>query len=141
MPTQEQKDRAAARRQQFKKLAGQLAKMTDAERDAVAGKLPALVNCDGHVLSVTNTALIYLQGGTNCTMVGGFRKWIKQGRAVKKGEHGFMIWVPSKKNGNEDKPENYQTPGTSEPSDSNLFFLTGTVFDVAQTQEIETTGA
>jgi hypothetical protein len=68
---------------------------------------------------------------SGATIVGGFRQWLKQGRAVRKGEHGLMIWVPLlRKSGDSIAGES----GESEPDD--VRFMPGTVFDISQTAAI-----
>jgi hypothetical protein len=61
------------------------------------------------------------------SMVGGFRQWLDKGRAVKKGEHGLMIWIPTK--GKEKPTAEEVEQETNRPN-----FVMGTVFDVSQTE-------
>jgi hypothetical protein len=109
--------------------------MPETERLAMAAKL-GIVTCDGHELSLCNTILCAMQL-PGVSVVGGFRQWLKHGRAVMKGQHGAMIWVPCgarKASGAEATPE-ITTEG--ECSDERQGFILGTVFDIGQTQEIE----
>jgi len=46
-----------------------------------------------HNYSFHNLVLIMLQK-PDATFVAGYKKWLKYGRHVKKGEHGIMIWAP-----------------------------------------------
>ena len=62
-------------------------------------------------------------------MVGGFRQWIKAGRAVRKGEHGMSILVPC-------MPGKDRADDDAAQNDS-VRFIGGTVFDVSQTDAIE----
>jgi N-terminal domain of anti-restriction factor ArdC len=131
-PTAEQKQKAAERRERFTALAKHVADMTEDERGALVMKLGAIVTCEGRALSPFNTCLVLTQLPT-ASMVGGFRQWIDKGRAVKKGEHGLMIWVPTKGKEDADKPAEpaAEVEGTAKRSG----FIMGTVFDVSQTEE------
>lgn len=122
--TEAQRAAADSRRAAFRKLAGDIGRMTPEARAALAAKLPVIATVEGRSLSPFNQCLIASQCPT-ATLVGGFRQWIKAGRCVKKGEHGLALWVPT---------------STSEENggDGETHFLMGTVFDVAQTAEIGT---
>ena len=121
-PTEEQRQRAAERRARFRDMVRTVAAMSEAERLALAERLPRIATCEGHALSLHNTILCATQR-PDTTLVGGFRQWMRQGRVVRKGEHGLMIWVPS------------QAPQRDDAAagDESLRFLMGTVFDVTQT--------
>jgi hypothetical protein len=106
-------------------LARQIAQLSDEQRAALAMQCP-VTTCEGHTLSIRNQALIALQFPA-ATLVGGFRQWLKAGRAVRKGEHGFMIWIASGGDVKED--------GTADETR----FLIGTIFDVSQTDALEPT--
>lgn len=120
-PTAAQKRAAQEKRDRFRRLVRQVAEMPEDERQETFSNI-GIVTCEGHPLSFTNTALSYLQN-PKATMVGGFQQWIRNGRAVRKGEQGFLIWVPSAR--------------PSVASNDDLRFLTVTVFDVTQTDPIE----
>jgi antirestriction protein ArdC len=90
-------------------------------------KVGAIVTCEGRSLSPFNTCLVLNQLPT-ASMVGGFRQWLDKGRAVKKGEHGLMIWIPTK--GKDDKP----TAEDIEQETARPNFVMGTVFDISQTE-------
>ena len=132
-PTEEQKQKAAERRERFRQLVKQLAAMPPTEREALAARLPGLVTCEGHALSFHNTLLVASQC-PNATMVGGFRQWLKHGRCVRKGEHGLMIWVPKKKKGESEGGQDAAPQLGEKAEQSELRFLVGTVFDVSQTE-------
>jgi hypothetical protein len=126
-PTEEQKQRAKERRQKLCAIAQRISKMSEDERTRLVSDWPTTV--EGHRLSLHNACMIMLQGGA--TVVAGFRQWKKAGRSVKKGEHGFGIWVPlglSKKTDQEPDTINSESP---------VGFTVGTVFDVSQTDEME----
>jgi hypothetical protein len=125
--TPEQKARAEERRAKFRTLWKQIGNMPELERIQMANKL-GIVNCEGHTLSVKNQCLIAFQT-PGASVVGGFRQWLKQGRAVKKGEHGAMIWIKAGQRKSEDASE---APESDDPR-----FVTGTVFDIGQTQPVE----
>jgi antirestriction protein ArdC len=69
------------------------------------------------------------------SVVGGFRQWLKAGRAVRKGEAGACIWIPlHSANGQAETPAAEGQDG--EPMDgSKTGFGLATVFDVTQTDE------
>lgn len=129
------------RRAKFRGLCKQIANMGETERLILAAKMPGVVTCEGHALSLHNCCLLALQC-PSATIVGGFKQWQRQGRAVTKGEHGHMIWVPTgaPKLGERSEPAALVEPGangSSEPSEHH--FIMATIFDVSQTHEIETT--
>lgn len=120
--TKQQKQAAEQRRAKFRNLARQLGAMPKAQRDALAARLPGIATVEGRTLSTINTCLIAAQC-PSATIVGGFRQWKKAGRSVKKGEHGLSLWVPF---GVKD----------ADTGETDTRFGMGTVFDVAQTEEI-----
>ncbi len=130
--TEEQKARSEEKKAEFKEVVKAVASMTRAHREELASKI-MITNCEGHTLSAFNNCLIASQGGQSATIVGGFQQWLKQGRAVRKGEHGYAILFPrEKKNGNGNGVE-----VTEEKADKpELYFLTGYVFDISQTMEV-----
>lgn len=135
--TSEQLAARDSRRAQFRNLCKQIAAMTPEARLAFAAKFPGIVTVDEHGLSPYNTCLVLMQSGGRATVVGGFRQWIKAGRAVTKGQHGFGIWVPiGQKASNDDTPASED--GAEGEGENRPGFIMGTVFDVSQTQEIET---
>ncbi|MGV1047711.1 MAG: hypothetical protein ACOYD4_04180, partial [Solirubrobacterales bacterium] len=73
-----------ARREKFKALHRQVAGMTETARIELIQRMGAIVTCDGHPLSPRNTCLVIFQSPT-ASIVGGFRQWLKHGRAVRKG--------------------------------------------------------
>ena len=104
--------------------------MNDGERDALVMQAGAVITCEGRTLSVKNTCLLFFQR-PGVSVVGGFRQWIRNGRVVRKGEHGASIWIPLGA-----KADDGTADGASgEPAE--LRFGTATVFDVTQTQEID----
>ena len=118
--TPEQQQASDDRRARFRAIAAQVGAMTDAERGALAARImPTTI--EGHPLSVHNACLAYMQR-PDVTIVGGFRQWIAAGRQVRKGEHGIMVWAPTK-----NRDEESDRPG----------FVPITLFDVAQTDEGE----
>lgn len=132
--TAEQEAAKKARREKFSALWKQVAAMPEIERVQLANKL-GIVTCEGHELSLCNTMLVALQNPT-ASIVGGFRQWLKQGRCVKKGEHGLMIWCPTSGKGGEVPPMAVIVYGT-EPPKADHRFIIGTVFDISQTAELE----
>jgi len=122
-----------ARRAKFRTLCKTVADLQPLQRDALAAKMLGAITCEGRQLSIHNLCLIAYQMPT-ATIVGGFRQWIKVGRAVKKGEHGLMIWVPKMIG----KTTTVENDGSETKDGEKCGFLIGTVFDISQTQEIET---
>lgn len=120
--TAEQVAKSEERKANFRALCKQVAGLSDDARAALASRCLA-VNVEGHTLSQHNQCMIAMQCPT-ATIVGGFRQWINNGRAVRKGEHGITIWVPAFKKGDEGQPDEKR-------------FVMGTIFDVSQTEEIE----
>ena len=130
-PTDEQKARAEAKREKFREIAKTLKAMPDADRDAIAADLGIVSNCEGHVFSPHNMLMLHFQR-PGVTLVGGFRQWKKLGRSVKKGESGMLIWC--KTGGGKAETEDREG---QEPTMKRIRFLTGTVFDVSQTEEMQ----
>ncbi len=99
--------------------------MQEVERLQIVERVGAVPTCEGRALSPFNSCLILYQNPT-ASMVGGFRQWINAGRAVRKGERGLMIWIPTaaKREGELDDSEDVR-------------FLMGTVFDISQTDPLE----
>jgi antirestriction protein ArdC len=125
----------AARKEKLSTLIKEISAMTAFQRMQLFSKLPCIVNTEGKALSVRNTILIHRQI-SDPTMVGGFRQWLKQGRCVRKGEHGAAILFPrtfGKAGAQEDNAD-----GETQVK-SAMRFLTGTVFDVGQTEPIDAT--
>lgn len=136
--TAEQQAARDARRAKFRELVKQVANMNPDQKTQFMGKVGSILTADGGAIGgFTNTMLLYMQFGEP-SIVGGFRQWLKHGRAVKKGEHGAMIWVPV----GTAKPETVMESAkdtNGEPDEKR--FIIGTVFDISQTQEIETSKA
>ena len=132
--TAEQQAARAERQSRFRKLWKQVADMGDTERACIAAKY-GFRTVEGKELSLCNQMLIALQL-PQASVLGGFRQWIKQGRAVRKGEHGAMIWCPTGGKSSETPAPANETAAADEAAA--LRFIIGTVFDVSQTQELET---
>ena len=127
--TPEQQAQAEARRAKFRKLANEIAHMTPDKRAALAATLPVVATIEGRTLSPTNTMLVVMQC-PSATIVGGFKQWLKAGRAVRRGQHGISIWVPI------GKPKTGDTGAGETYGDDEPRFICGTVFDVSQTEAI-----
>lgn len=128
--TAEQEAKRDARRAQFRALWKQVADTGETERAILAAKY-GFQTVEGHPLSLCNSMLIALQRPT-ASVLGGFRQWLAHGRAVRKGEHGAMIWVPC--GGKCATPEN---PEQSQADNGDTRFVIGTLFDITQTDEIQ----
>jgi len=123
-----------ARRAQFKALWKQVSELPEEKRIELAMKY-GFRTVEGRELSICNQLMIAMQI-PNASVLGGFQQWKKNGRVVKKGEHGTMIWIPTGKPSSSTAPE--AEPQGDEDSDG-MRFITGTVFDISQTEEIQTT--
>ena len=104
-----------------------LSEMTEEQRRAVADKF-GIVTVEGHLLTAHNQCFLVAQSQINFTIVGGFQQWKKAGRSVRKGEHGFLILVPSKLK----QADNSEMMSDEE----DVHFFTATVFDISQTEVI-----
>ena len=118
--TPEQQAASDARRQAFREYARAVSAMSEGERVAMADRA-GLRTVEGHELSTTNAVLAIMQRPA-ASVLGGFNQWRAAGRQVRKGEHGIMIWAPTK-----NRDEDSDRPG----------FVPITLFDVAQTDESE----
>jgi len=133
-PTAEQKEKAQARRAQFRDLCAKVAALHEDERAALSARIVA-TTVEGRALSFGNNMLIALQRA-DATLVGGFQQWRKMGRAVRKGESGLMIWCPTERRGEREQAtpdggtEKVITGVEDKPS-----FILGYVFDISQTEE------
>ena len=138
--TPKQLEARDARKAKFKTLWKQVAAMPTAERVKMANKL-GLVTCEGRPLSMGNMLLVALQL-PNASVLGGFKQWLRHGRAVRKGEHGAMIWVPcGSKSTERIEPAASEEEPAEESTESDTRFVTGTVFDISQTEELEVQAA
>lgn len=137
--TEEQKARAAERREKFRELANDLASWPDEKRAALADRIGAVVTVEGRALSFVNTLLAASQLPM-VSMVGGFAQWLRAGRCVRKGEQGIGIWVliaGSKPETGASIPEAVPTDGDGSKQDAGRpRFMMGTVFDISQTDPI-----
>ena len=127
--TAEQKQAMTERRARFNALIKKIAAMTPDERKALVAKTPGIMTVERHTLSPVNSILIMMQN-PDATIVGGFNQWIRNGRTVRKGEHGFSIWIPLNKAAGPAGAETKDQP-------DELHFGSGTVFDITQTKELQ----
>lgn len=112
------------RQSKIKELRSKLASLNQDQRNAIAQR-GIITNLDGHILSLHNTILVHLQASNfTPSVVAGFNQWIKQGKAVKRGEHGMMIFFPV---GNKNDDDQVISPTN---------FYTATVFDISQVMGI-----
>jgi len=101
-----------------------------------------IVTLEGRQLSPFNAVLCSMQR-PDVSLVGGFQRWRRAGRMVRKGERGMIIWIPRKGKKSDEsgsaEPEGdvfrlVDAPEGAEVS-TNRFFV-ATVFDIAQTEPI-----
>ena len=93
-------------------------------------------NPEGHMLSGKNISFLKFQAGEkiNFTVVAGYRQWLKFDRQVRKGQHGFWIFIPAMI---KTKVEENGSSKTVEEFDR---FLMAKVFDISQTWDINSLG-
>ena len=116
-----------AKKQKIQAIYQSVKDLTQDQKDQLMMQLN-IKNPEGHFLSGNNCLLLDRQAAIynpniSFSVVGGFQQWQKHNRQVKKGESGFYIAIPSKKE-NQD----------SENSDE-VFFFFKAVFDISQTEE------
>ncbi|MBU0473217.1 MAG: DUF1738 domain-containing protein [Bacteroidetes bacterium] len=117
-----------AKKQKIKAIYQSVKDLTQDQKDQLMMQLN-IKNPEGHYLSGRNCILLERQAAIynpniSFSVVGGFQQWQKHNRKVKKGESGFYIAIPSKKENQE-----------SENSDE-VFFFFKAVFDISQTELI-----
>jgi hypothetical protein len=113
-----------ARKAKVSELAKKLHDLSEDQKMELVASCGGISTIEGRTLSLNNTCLILFQAdGTIPTVVGGYRQWQREGRQVRKGERGSIIWVPS------------QAQSENEDEDPELRFYTVTVFDISQTEE------
>ena len=96
------------------------------------GNFP-ISNPEGHMLSGKNISFLKFQGGEKIkfTVVARYRQWKKFDRQVRKGQHGFWIFIPAmiktsiEENGSKKTVEEFDR------------FLMAKVFDISQTGDIK----
>ena len=121
-------------------LANQIAGMTDAQKSAWLARVPVLTT-EGKPISGKNHMLAAMQRD-DATMVAGFRQWLALGRAVRKGETALYIFAPSGgRKAEASAPSNETSGDDSATVGESVRFLLVPVFDVAQTDPIETAQA
>ena len=102
-----------------------IANMSQEEREAMLQRLGAVVTCEGHACSVSNTILLWYQSHT-VSMVGGYRQWLAKGRQVRQGERCLYIFAPVK-----------QRRDDNGEISTGIRFVTAAVFDISQTDPVE----
>lgn len=129
--TAEQKAAAQAKRDRVRQLVKQFAALPEAARIEFANQHAKIKTVEGRELSQVNTMLVYSQL-PGASLVGGFSQWKKNGRAVRKGEHGAAIYVPCSR-----KQADDQQDGEQQANAEGVYFTCGTVFDIGQTDQID----
>ena len=144
MLTQEQKEQyRKEKKEKIIRIRKTLSEMTEEQRQAIADKF-GIVTVEGHLLTAHNQCFLVAQSELNFSIVGGYKQWQKAGRSVRKGEHGFYIFVPSKSkeeslvspNGGENSARESVPSGEVSSDDDTPFFFTAVVFDISQTELI-----
>lgn len=124
----EDKIKAEQKKAKLREFIDQISKMSDEELFQLKQRIN-IITCDGHGLSLKNTALLDLQAkgiGKTVSVIGGFQQWLDKGRVVRKGEKAFTILVPSE--GKAKDEAGNETP--------KMFFRFVSVFDISQTDEV-----
>ena len=140
MLSQEQKEQyRKEKKEKIMRIRKTLSEMTEEQRQAIADKF-GIVTVEGHLLTAHNQCFLVAQLASldasrsgseiNFSIVGGYRQWQKAGRSVRKGEHGFYIFVPSK------TKEESENSAEVSSDDETPFFFTAVVFDISQTDAI-----
>jgi len=93
-------------------------------------------NPEGHMLSGKNISFLKFQAGDkiNFTVVTGYRQWLKFDRQVRKGQHGFWIFIPAM------IKTRVEENGSSRTVEEFDRFLMAKVFDISQTWDINSKG-
>jgi len=127
---EQKKEYREAKKQKIIALRKMLSEMSEDQRQALAEKF-GIVTVEGHPLTPYNQCFLIAQAPINFTIIGGYQQWRKAGRTVRKDEHGFLIFVPSKlKNDeNSEKVDDFIL-------DEDVRFYSATVFDITQTEKI-----
>ena len=133
--TEEQIAKRDERRARFKTLWAQIAKLDDMERARIAGQY-GFRTVEGRELSMSNQMLIALQC-PGASVLGGFRQWLGHGRAVRKGQHGAMIWCPAGTRKTDTGTAPTADAAEAPAGDNDRRFIVGTVFDISQTEELQ----
>jgi len=118
-------------KEHFDQLFKRFAELTDQARQSEEMTRWLSTLAKFHRYSFGNIMLIASQR-PDATQVAGIKTWNKLGRRVKKGEKGIKILVPvlvKKKNEDEDEVDD-----EVDDEDNVLFFRTGYVFDISQTE-------
>lgn len=111
------------KRERIRHLAKIVGALSPDERTALAMRA-GIRTIEGHELSPFNACLLLYQF-RGVSVVGGYRQWLRAGRCVRKGQTGLSLWIPcTRKGADGESPE--------------TFFNLATVFDVSQTDELET---
>jgi hypothetical protein len=111
------------RKERIAFLNKQISTLSEEKKRAMAAKF-GVVNIEGKYYSLHNQLLLSMQL-ENPSVCAGFKQWQESKRRIKKGEHGALILFPV---GTKDKD------GLVEEATN---FLTGVVFDISQTEEME----
>jgi len=122
MTQQEKQNYRKEKMARIKTIREKILSLSQEEREALSSiSIPTI---EGRFLSKHNVMMIVFQFSFSPTVVGGFRQWLKAGRAVRKGEHGAVILYPV---GPKDQEGNLE--------DAERFY-SATVFDISQTEPI-----
>ncbi len=134
--TAEQLEAQKQRAEKFRIVCKTIGDMSeDARLEMLRGQ--PILSVGGKPLSVYNSCLLIVQRA-NVTLVGGFQQWKSQGRKIRKGESGLMIWIPTgkKESATIDARQGEVVADASTGEVKRAGFIRGYVWDVSQTEEI-----
>lgn len=114
------------RKKKISEIRNRLAALSPIELEAMKKNL-TMVTIEGRSLSAKNQMLIAAQSNEKeqPTVLGGYRQWQRTGKQVKRGEHGYLIFIACGPKDNEGDIKDVS------------YFAMGTVFDISQTEPVE----
>ncbi len=134
--TDEQLEAQKQRAEKFRIVCKTIGDMSEDARLLMLKDCP-VVTAGGHTLSVYNACLVLCQR-PGSRLVGGFQQWKSQGRKIRKGESGLMIWIPTgkKESATIDANAGEVVADASTGEVRRAGFIRGYVWDISQTEEI-----
>lgn len=132
-PTVAQQEAAAAKREAMRLITQRVSAMSEEQRSEMIDARGSLVTIEGHALSPFNHCFVLMQT-ERASVIGGYRQWLAAGRQVRKGEHGFGIWIPTS---GSDSGAGEDADGVIDEKRSRQRFIIATMFDVSQTEPAE----
>lgn len=122
----EKQQKRQEKKEKITQIRKTLSQMSEEQQQEVAARF-GIITVEGHPLTPYNQCFLVSQSEINFSIVGGYVQWKRAGKVVRKGQHGFLILVPSVSK----KEENVDTY-----LDDDVHFYSATVFDISQTVDI-----